>query len=82
MSFSDIDLGEMPAMRGEWKLVVHVYRTGSLDAYLLHLPSTRSSYGNKLVSKCHLGLTDDEIVDNDWPRMLERVLQKLISEHI
>lgn len=82
MSSSDIDLGQMPAIRGEWKLVVHVHGTSSLDAYLLHLPSTRSSYGNKLVSRAHLCLTEDEVMDNDWPHMLERVLQKLVSEHI
>lgn len=60
------------SLAGEWKLVMHVSQAGRATCYLLHLPSTRSSYGNKLMAKFDLMLTDEEMLDGDWVGLIER----------
>ena len=61
------------SLSGELKVVIHISEGGSADAYLLHLPSRRSSYGNTLLAKCRLFLTDEELLEGDWGRRLDRV---------
>ena len=59
-------------LTGELKMVCHIYGTGRMEVYVLHLPSLKSSFGNKLLTKFGLTLTDEELLDADWARLLER----------
>jgi len=60
------------ALSGEFKMVIHVSASGRASCYVLHLPSMKSSYGNKLLAKFDLWLTDQELLDGDWGSLLER----------
>ena len=66
------------SLLGEYKMVIHVTNSGRASCYVLHLPSTTSSYGNTLLSKFELFLTDEELLEGDWASMLERAAQATI----
>ena len=59
-------------LTGQYKLVVDVHATGSMDYYLLHLPYPESRYGGSLLSKGRLQLTDEDLLDGDWAGLVER----------
>jgi len=59
-------------LTGEFKLVMHVSGSGRASCYVLHLPSRTSSYGNVLLSKFDLWLSDQELLDGDWGSLLAR----------
>jgi len=62
-------------LRGELKMVCHITEAGRMSCYVLHLPSTLSSYGNKLLTKFELELSDEELLDGDWGSALVRAAQ-------
>lgn len=67
-------IGQRPLV-GELKMVCHISEGGRMSCYVLHLPSTMSSYGNKLLTKFDLMLTDEELLDGDWGGALVRAAE-------
>lgn len=59
-------------LAGEYKIVIHVSQSGRATCYALHLPSTTSSYGNTLLGRSEVFLSDVELMDGDWGSLLER----------
>lgn len=62
-------------LSGELKMVCHISSAGRLTCYVLHLPSQFSSFGNRLLTKFELVVTDDELLDGDWGQVLIRAAQ-------